>query len=145
MNASQIVSQTASQNNAAANSGNTDIQDAGAETVQTSNSKSADTAKPDAAPGRAFNASELKTDAGHQETAITLEPETVAEGRLVDVQGQPAVGVSVRVRSLNIRSQGYEPYAKGGASLWPAQVLSIAANRSPCPRVTLVAAMQQYG
>ena len=45
---------------------------------------------------------ELKTDAADQETSIALPPEKPVEGRLVDVQGQPAAGVVVRVAKLNV-------------------------------------------
>ncbi len=46
---------------------------------------------------------------------IILDPEKVVECRLVNVQGQPAAGVGVRVRDLNVRFRAYSPYdAKGG-------------------------------
>jgi RNA polymerase sigma factor (sigma-70 family) len=75
-----------------------------------------------AAPGRALSAVDLKTDAARQETSITLAPEKPVEGRLVDVQGQPAAGVVIRVRDINF-THNLQPYeAKGGLSLWPSPV-----------------------
>src|SRR5262249_11040600 len=75
------------------------------------------------APGYGFDGNSLKVDAAHQEATITLDREKFVEGRLVDVQGQPAAGVSVRLRSVNVRSRGYAPYdTDGSATLWPAPV-----------------------
>jgi RNA polymerase sigma factor (sigma-70 family) len=72
------------------------------------------------APGRGLGTVELKIDAERQETSIALSPEKPVEGRLVDVQGQPAAGVVVRLASLNSRPE-LQPYdTKGGPSLWPA-------------------------
>jgi RNA polymerase sigma factor (sigma-70 family) len=72
-----------------------------------------------AAPGRALTAVDLKADAGRQETSVTLAPEQPIEGRLVDVQGQPAAGVVVRLAKLGFKHE-FLPYdAKGGPSLWP--------------------------
>ncbi len=75
------------------------------------------------APGYGFDGSRLKADAASQETTIMLDPEKVIEGRLVNVQNQPAAGVSVTIISLNVRSSIYSAYdAKGGATLWPSPV-----------------------
>ncbi len=72
-----------------------------------------------AAPGRALTAIDLKTDAARQETSIALPPEEPVEGRLVDVQGQPAAGIVVRVAKLKFKHE-FRPYdAKGGPVLWP--------------------------
>jgi beta-lactamase regulating signal transducer with metallopeptidase domain/protocatechuate 3,4-dioxygenase beta subunit len=74
-----------------------------------------------AAPGMGLDGSALKTDVNRQETTVRLDPEKIIESRLVDVQGQPVAGVSVQVRYLNIRSNGYEPYdPRGNPTLWPA-------------------------
>jgi hypothetical protein len=54
------------------------------------------------APGLGFDGNQLKTDTTSQKTMISLDPERIVEGRLVDVQGQPTAGVSVRVQSLNV-------------------------------------------
>jgi beta-lactamase regulating signal transducer with metallopeptidase domain len=82
------------------------------------------------APGYGLDGSSLKTDSTRQEATITLDPEKMVEGRLVDVQGLPAAGVSVRVRSLTVRSHGYHPYdPQGSASLWPAPVATDADGR----------------
>jgi beta-lactamase regulating signal transducer with metallopeptidase domain/protocatechuate 3,4-dioxygenase beta subunit len=72
------------------------------------------------APGYAFDGTALKFDAASQETTITLDPEKVVEGRLVDVQNQPVAGVSVRISHLNIRYRAYDPYGTNGEpTLWP--------------------------
>jgi len=75
-----------------------------------------------AARGRAFTVVDLKIDTTRQETSVALEPEKPAVGRLVDVQGQPAAGVVVRVAALNFKHQ-LAPYdAQGEPSLWPSPV-----------------------
>ena len=71
-----------------------------------------------AAPGMGFDGDELKAGVTHQETTIALDPEKVVEGRLVNVQGQPAAGVAVHVSSLNVRDRGYQPHdSKEGSRL----------------------------
>jgi protocatechuate 3,4-dioxygenase beta subunit len=84
------------------------------------------------APGRGLGVVELKIDAANQETSIALAPEQPVEGRLVDVQGQPAAGVVVRVARLRVRG-GYgevQPYdAKGSPSLWPSPATTDADGR----------------
>jgi RNA polymerase sigma factor (sigma-70 family) len=84
------------------------------------------------APGRGLGVAELKTDAANQETSIALKPEQPVEGRLVDVQGQPAAGVVVRVARL--RGQGafgeVQPYdAKVAPNLWPSPATTDANGR----------------
>src|SRR5262249_56595289 len=64
----------------------------------------------------------LKTDAARQEATVTMAPERIVEGRLVDVHGQPAAGVSVHVRELNIQKHGYGPGLPGDVPAWPAPV-----------------------
>jgi RNA polymerase sigma factor (sigma-70 family) len=84
------------------------------------------------APGRGLGVVELKTDAANQETSIALPPEQPIEGRLVDIQGQPAAGVVVRVAGLRVRGgRGQvQPYdAKGSPSLWPAPATTDADGR----------------
>jgi hypothetical protein len=77
------------------------------------------------ATGFGLDGNELKTDAMRQEMTITLDPEKIVEGQLIDIQGQPAAGVTVRVQSLRVRSHGYGPYdSKGDKSLWPAPVIT---------------------
>jgi len=49
--------------------------------------------------GLAWAPAELKTPS--QETVVRLAPEKVVRGRLIDVQGQPAVGVRVSVLTLS--------------------------------------------
>ena len=72
-----------------------------------------------AAPARGMSAIDLKPDAERQETSIVLSPEMPVEGRLVDVQGQPAAGVVVRVATLKFQHE-FRPYdAKAGPVLWP--------------------------
>ena len=75
------------------------------------------------APGYGFDGNQLKADAASQETTIKLDPESIALGRLVDVQGQPAAGVAVVITSLKVRSYLYSPYGtNGGTTLWPGPV-----------------------
>ena len=72
---------------------------------------------------------ELKADAPSQETSIALAPETPIEGRLVNVQGQAAAGVVVRIAALNLRPE-LKPYeANAGPSLWPPPATTDAAGR----------------
>jgi RNA polymerase sigma factor (sigma-70 family) len=81
------------------------------------------------APGRGLGMVELETDAAKQETSIALPPEKPVEGRLVDVQGQRAAGVVVRLAKLNFRPD-LRPYdAKGAPSLWPAPATTGADGR----------------
>ncbi len=83
------------------------------------------------APGRGLGMVGLETDAANQETSIALSPEQPIEGRLVDVQGQPAAGVVVRVAKLNVpRARELRPYdAKGAPSLWPSPATTDADGR----------------
>jgi beta-lactamase regulating signal transducer with metallopeptidase domain len=74
------------------------------------------------APGFGFDGTDLKTDAARQEATVTLAPERIVEGRLVDVHGQPAAGVSVRVRELNIQKHRYGSGLPGEVPSWPAPV-----------------------
>ncbi|HLH28593.1 MAG TPA: carboxypeptidase-like regulatory domain-containing protein, partial [Acidimicrobiales bacterium] len=81
------------------------------------------------APGRGLGMVELKADAASQEASIALVPEKAIEGRLVDVQGQPAAGVVIRLASVNVRPE-LQPYdAKGAPSLWPPPVTTDADGR----------------
>jgi 5-hydroxyisourate hydrolase-like protein (transthyretin family) len=81
------------------------------------------------APGRGLGMVELKADAARQDTSITLAAEAPVEGRLVDVQGQPAAGVAVRVAKLNFKHE-LRPYdAKGAPSLWPAPATTDSGGR----------------
>ena len=84
-----------------------------------------------AAPGRGLAMVELAIDAADQETSIVLAPEKPVEGRLVDVQGQPAAGVVVRVARLNVaRGAEIQPYdTKGAPSLWPSPATTDADGR----------------
>jgi RNA polymerase sigma factor (sigma-70 family) len=84
------------------------------------------------APGRGLGVVELKTDAANQETSIALPPEQPIEGRLIDIQGQSAAGVVVRVARLRVRGgrgqiQAYD--AKGSPNLWPAPATTDADGR----------------
>ncbi|MGO9468164.1 MAG: hypothetical protein ACLQIB_37090 [Isosphaeraceae bacterium] len=69
-----------------------------------------------------YDGTDLETDAARQETTVTMAPERIVEGRLVDVHGQPAAGVSVRVRELNIQKHPYGPGLPGDVPSWPASV-----------------------
>jgi len=55
------------------------------------------------APGYGVGWFELDPDAGQPTIEITLQPEQVIHGRLFNLQGRPAQGVSVRVWSVLIR------------------------------------------
>jgi RNA polymerase sigma factor (sigma-70 family) len=82
-----------------------------------------------AAPGRALNVIELETDAARQEASIALPPEKPVEGRLVDVQGQPAAGVVVRVARLDLKHPVHPLEAQGGPGLWPSPATTDANGR----------------
>ncbi len=82
-----------------------------------------------AAPGRALSAIDLKPDAERQEASIVLAAETPVKGRLVDVQGQPAAGVVVRVAKLNIKHEYRRYDAKGGPAVWPSPATTDADGR----------------
>jgi hypothetical protein len=71
------------------------------------------------APGRGLGIVGLKTDATSQEASIALPPEKPIEGRLVDVQGQPAAGVVVRLASVNVQPELQAYDAKGAPGPWP--------------------------
>jgi beta-lactamase regulating signal transducer with metallopeptidase domain len=75
-----------------------------------------------AAPGFGFDAAELKTDVARQETTVTMVPERIVEGRLIDIHGQPAAGVSVGVRELNIQKHRYGSGLPGDVPSWPLPV-----------------------
>jgi RNA polymerase sigma factor (sigma-70 family) len=77
-----------------------------------------------AAPGHALGWQELDSDAEQPKAAIRLPAETVIQGRLVDLQGQPAAGVKVAVSRLARNVRG-EPRGVGWGEaderlpLWP--------------------------
>jgi len=74
------------------------------------------------APGRGLNVAELKLDPERHEVSISLPAETPIEGRLVDVQGQPAAGLVVRVGKLNFKHELRDYHPKSAPSHWPAPV-----------------------
>jgi RNA polymerase sigma factor (sigma-70 family) len=53
-----------------------------------------------AGPGSGFGCVALRPDAEQPAAEITLRPEQVVRGRLVDVNGQPAAGVAVELRTI---------------------------------------------
>jgi RNA polymerase sigma factor (sigma-70 family) len=77
---------------------------------------------------------ELNPDASRREARIELPPETAIAGRIVDVHGQPAVGVKVFVSGLGGAGRGelrglcwdQEPE---GLSAWPAPATTDAQGR----------------
>ena len=75
----------------------------------------------------------LKTDAASQETSIALPPEKPIEGRLVDVQGQPAAGVVVRLASVNVEPELRAYDAKGAPGPWPPPATTDANGRFRLP------------
>ncbi len=82
------------------------------------------------APGRGLEIVELKTDTQRQETTIALRPETPAEGRIVDVQGQPVVGVTVRATRLQADGHEIRTSDAGRApTAWPSPATTDANGR----------------
>ena len=51
-------------------------------------------------PGSAFGCVSLPTDSDRPEAEVYLQPERPIRGRLVDIQGQPAAGVEVQLRTV---------------------------------------------
>jgi RNA polymerase sigma factor (sigma-70 family) len=75
-----------------------------------------------AAPGRGLKVADLDLAAERQEASLALAAEHPAQGRLIDVQGQPAAGLVVRVGKLRFKHE-LGPYdAKGAPSVWPEPV-----------------------
>jgi beta-lactamase regulating signal transducer with metallopeptidase domain len=85
------------------------------------------------ASGFGFDGIDLKTDAARQETTVTMAPEQIVDGRLIDVHGQPATGVSVRIRELNIQRHGYGSGLPGDVPTWPAPVTTSPDGRFRLP------------
>jgi RNA polymerase sigma factor (sigma-70 family) len=86
------------------------------------------------AKGHGLGWRKLNPDADRVEAEIKLLPEQPLRGRLVTLQGQPAVGVAVHVRSLGRSENGtfqglffWEPARK--VPLWPAPVTTNAQGR----------------
>ena len=69
------------------------------------------------APGRGLDGASLKLDATSHDVTITMDPERPIRGRLVDIQGQPARGVTLRIPKVSVRDVGY-PLIEPG-SPWP--------------------------
>jgi RNA polymerase sigma factor (sigma-70 family) len=86
-----------------------------------------------AAPGRGSKIVVLRTDAARQEVSIALAPEEPVEGRLVDVQGQPAAGVVVRVAGLAHPSEPQPHDARGVTGLWPSPATTDAGGQFRMP------------
>jgi RNA polymerase sigma factor (sigma-70 family) len=86
-----------------------------------------------AAPGRGLKIVILRIDTVRQEVSITLAPEEPVEGRLVDVQGQPAAGVVVRVAGLAATNEPRPHDARGVTSLWPSSATTDAGGRFRIP------------
>ncbi len=82
-----------------------------------------------AAPGRALTVIGLKTDVERQEASIAMPTEEPVEGRLVDVQGQPAPGIVVRVTRLNLERPLHPFDAKGSPAFWPSPATTGADGR----------------
>ncbi len=86
-----------------------------------------------AAPGRGSKIVILRSDVARQEASITLAPEEPVEGRLVDVQGQPAAGVVVRVAGLADPNEPQPHDARGVTGLWPSSATTDAGGRFRLP------------
>lgn len=56
------------------------------------------------ADGKAVTWKQLGFDAPSDEVSFTLEPEEVIKGRLIDIEGQPAAGMRLNVRSVMARA-----------------------------------------
>ncbi len=81
------------------------------------------------APGRALTAAALKPGDVLHEATVTLEPERPVEGRLVDIQGQPASGVVVRVAKIDGNPPLVRYDGKGQPILWPSAATTGADGR----------------
>jgi hypothetical protein len=86
-----------------------------------------------AAPGRGSKIVILRTDAARQEASITLAPEEPVEGRLVDVQGQPAARVVVHVAGLAHPNEPQPHDARGVTGLWPSSATTDPGGRFRMP------------
>jgi RNA polymerase sigma factor (sigma-70 family) len=98
------------------------------------------------AAGHGLGEQVLDADAGHHEVTLRLPREQVVRGRLLDIQGEPAAGVQVRVVRIEIPKKDhvlsfFEEPEKAGP--WPKPVKSDAQGRlvlrglAPGVRVTL--------
>jgi RNA polymerase sigma factor (sigma-70 family) len=81
------------------------------------------------AKGYSLGWQKLNADARQPRAALRLLPEEVITGRLIDLQGQPVVGVQVHVdyvgKNANGEFDGVSLYAgREGFPLWPAEVVT---------------------
>jgi hypothetical protein len=76
-----------------------------------------------AGAGSGFGCVKINPDADQPVAEIQLRPEQIIRGRLVDIQGQPAVGVSVRLDQIFAAAQPaemgiFEPIGRAYDYLW---------------------------
>jgi RNA polymerase sigma factor (sigma-70 family) len=87
------------------------------------------------APGHGIAQERLTVEAGRVTVKLDLPGERVLRGRLVDLQGQPAAGVTVRLESAHGKLPSgkaaylYKQHAPAGASYWPGTVVSDTSGR----------------
>lgn len=94
-------------------------------------------------PGFGLGGVSFSNDTASAELKIALQPERVVRGRLVDIQGQPAPGVEVRVASVSTyggrndeNSYGDEEPLQLGAP-WPKRVTCDSEGRFTIPGLAL--------
>jgi len=72
-------------------------------------------------PGFGLGWAEMNRDAEAPTADVRLQPEQLIEGRLVDLQGVPASGVTIRTSSIGIAQQDGSRY--DGINLWKAPLV----------------------
>jgi RNA polymerase sigma factor (sigma-70 family) len=86
------------------------------------------------APGHALDLERLNPARATAEVSLSLKPERLARGRLVDLQGQPAAGVAVSVGWVGLLKNGLSDgmsatQAVRGLAVWPEAVRTDAQGR----------------
>src|SRR5262249_46870717 len=81
------------------------------------------------APGYALTCASFDPDAIRPDVTIRLEPEAPLKGRLIDLQGNPGVGVRVHLASLSVTNGSYLSEPADTTPVWPGSVTSDADGR----------------
>jgi RNA polymerase sigma factor (sigma-70 family) len=81
------------------------------------------------APGYALTCAPFDPDAIRPEVTIRLEPEAPLKGRLIDLQGNPGVGVRVHLASLSVANGSYLSEPADATPVWPGSATSDADGR----------------